>query len=77
MFDNLTNRLNKLEAARPGRECTCPPSKPAPLRPGFRVVDRREVPLGVLPCPVCGGLRNLVIAQVVIAKDDDTEVASN
>jgi hypothetical protein len=68
MFDGLTNRLNKLEAARPGRECTCPPPKPATLRPGCREVDRREVSLGVWACPDCGGLRNLVIVQVAIVE---------
>jgi len=69
MFDGLTNRLNRLEAALGGRECTCPPPEPTPLRPGFRVIDRREVPLGELPCPICHGRRNLVIVQFVIVED--------
>jgi hypothetical protein len=69
MFDGLISRLGKLEAALTGRECVCPPPKPAPLQPGCRVVDRREVPLGELPCPICHGRRNLVIVQVAIAED--------
>jgi len=74
MLNALTNRLSRLEAALVGRECSCPPPEPVPLRPGFREVARREVPLGVLPCPDCGGLRDLTINQVVIAQSDDIEL---
>ena len=70
MLNNLTKRLDNLEANRLGRECSCPPPEPVPLRPGFREVARREVPLGVLPCPSCGGLRDLTINQVVIDQSD-------
>jgi hypothetical protein len=74
MFNTLANRLSKVEAALVGRECSCPPPEPAPLRPGFRAVARQEVPLGVLPCPDCGGLRDLVIGQIVITQGDDIEL---
>ena len=77
MFNDLTNRLNKLESALAGRECTCPPSKPAPLRPGLREVTRHAVHLGSLPCPDCGGQRSLVLVQVAIAEDGGIGLASN
>ena len=74
MLNNLTKRLDNLEANRLSRECSCPPPEPVPLRPGFRVVGNREIHLGRLPCPVCNGLRDLVINQVTIAQGDDVEL---
>jgi hypothetical protein len=74
MFDGLINRLSRLEAALVGRECSCPPPEPVPLRPGFREVARHAVHLGLLPCPDCGGLRDLVINQVTIAQGDGIEL---
>jgi len=74
MFNNLSNRLSRLESALVGRECSCPPPEPVPLRPGTREIARQEVPLGVLPCPACGGLRGLVINQVTITQGDDIEL---
>jgi len=74
MFDGLITRLSKLESALVGRECSCPPPEPAPLRPGFRVVGNREIHLGRLPCPACGGLRSLTINQITIAQGDDVEL---
>jgi len=70
MLNALTNRLSRLEAALVGRECSCPPPEPVPLRPGFREVARHAVHLGLLPCPDCGGLRDLTINQVVIDQSD-------
>ena len=66
MLNNLTKRLDNLEANRLGRECACPPPEPVPLRPGFREVARREVPLGVLPCPDCGGRRKVTVVETIL-----------
>ena len=66
MLNALTNRLGRLEAALVGRECSCPPPEPVPLRPGFREVARREVPLGVLPCPDCGGRREVTVVETIL-----------
>jgi len=74
MLNNLTKRLDNLEANRLGRGCDCPPPEPEPQRPGFREVSRQEVHLGLQPCPACGGLRDLVIDQVIIALGDDIEL---
>jgi len=75
MFNNLTNRLSRLEAVMAGRECTCPPQEPATtVQPGFREVARHAVHLGLLPCPDCGGLRNLIIDQITIDQGDDIEL---
>jgi hypothetical protein len=63
MLNALTNRLSRLEAALVGRECSCPAPTPEPLRPGFRVVGNREIHLGRLPCPACGGLREMTIVE--------------
>ena len=72
MFNNLTNRLNKLESALSGHECVCPPPEPAPLRPGFRVVGNQEIHLGRLACPACKGWRDVVISQVVVESESDS-----
>jgi len=75
MFNALTNRLSRLESALVGRECTCSPQEPATtVQPGFRELSRQEVHLGLLPCPACGGLRDLVINQVTIAQSDGTDL---
>ena len=66
MFDGLITRLSKLESALVGRECSCLPPEPVPLRPGFREVARREVPLGVLPCPDCGGRREVTVVEIIL-----------
>ena len=72
MFNNLTKRLDNLEANRLSRECSCPPPEPAPLRPGFRVIGNQEIHLGRLACPVCKGWRNLTINQIVIESESDS-----
>ena len=66
MLNALTNRLSRLEAALVGRECACPPPEPAPLRLGFREVARREVHLGLLPCPDYGGRREVTIVETIL-----------